>query len=197
MSQRDSEDLSITQDPVPWAARAPHVAEHWFRHHSRLHGVSHTERVHIHAQRLLERLAWPRDDAGLVLRAALWHDIGRQGDGVEPSHGQGSADRADELGLTEDLAVPDAAIVRFAIVRHSLSDRGAAEHAAELARDSDEARRLADPERALRVLWLLKDADALDRIRLGFGECADPRQLRHAATVEMIDFAAALYGLRP
>jgi hypothetical protein len=54
---------------------------------------------------------------------------------------------------------------------------------------------LRDPERALRVLWLLKDADALDRVRLGLGECADPRQLRHAATVDLIPFAGALYAV--
>ncbi len=85
--------------------------------------------------------------------------------------------------------------MRFAILRHSLPDSGAAPLAAELAASGDEARRLADPERALRVLWLLKDADALDRIRLGFGEGADPRQLRHRQTIELIPFASALYAV--
>ena len=85
-------------------------------------------------------------------------------------------------------------MVRFAILRHSLRDGGAPGLAAELAAGDDPARRLAEPERALRVLWLLKDADALDRVRLGFGECADPRQLRHEATVKLIPFAAALYA---
>jgi hypothetical protein len=84
---------------------------------------------------------------------------------------------------------------RFAILRHSLPDRGAEEQAAKLASSADEARRLAEPERAMRVLELLKDADALDRVRLGLGECADPRQLRHEATIELIPFAAALYAL--
>ena len=42
----------------------------------------------------------------------------------------GSA-RADELSLTADLAPADAAVVRFAILRHSLSDRGAPGLAAE------------------------------------------------------------------
>ncbi len=153
--------------------------------------------MYIHAKRLLELLAWSRADGELVLRAALWHDIGRHGDGVEAGHGASSAARADELGLTADLAPTDAAVVRFAILRHSLSDRGAPELAAELAACEDGARRLAEPERALRVLWLLKDADALDRVRLGFGECADPRQLRHRETIDLIPFAAALYAELP
>ncbi len=180
-----------------WIAARPEVAERWFLHFSRLHGVTHTQRVHIHAKRLLELLAWSRADGELVLRAALWHDIGRHGDGVEPGHGASSAARADELGLTADLAPADAAVVRFAILRHSLSDRGAPGLAAELAACEDGARRLAEPERALRVLWLLKDADALDRVRLGFGECADPRQLRHEETIDLIPFAAALYAELP
>ena len=164
---------------------------------SALHGVRHTQRVHIHAQRLTAHLGWSPADAALVLRAALWHDIGRQSDGVEPDHGTKSVARADELGLTGELAPGDAAVVRFAVVRHSVGDRGAEAHAAELARAGDETRRLPDPERALRVLWLLKDADALDRVRLLPGEQADPRQLRHAATIDLLPFAAALYAALP
>jgi hypothetical protein len=182
-------------DAVAWAARAPYVDDEWFRRHSRLHGAGHTRRVHVHAQRLLEQLGWERADAELVLHAALWHDIGRESDGVEPEHGRRSAERADELGLTAKLSSADAAIVRFAILRHSLSDSGAAPLAAELSAGEDDSRRLTDPDRALRVLRLLKDADALDRVRLGFGERADPCQLRHQETVQLIPFASALYAV--
>jgi HD superfamily phosphodiesterase len=176
-----------------WTTRAPQVDEAWFRRWSSLHGVLHTQRVHVHAQRLTEELEWPAQDRELVLAAALWHDIGRLGDGVEPGHGAGSVGRADELNLMAALPDEAAAVVRFAILRHSLPDDGALEHAAGLAEAGDPARRLADPGRALRVLWLLKDADALDRIRLGFGERADPRQLRHRRSVELIGFAESLY----
>ncbi|MGE5229278.1 MAG: HD domain-containing protein [Deltaproteobacteria bacterium] len=187
----------MTTPPIervqPWVARAPEVPAWWFRRPSRLHGEGHTRRVHVHAQRLLERLRWDEDDARLVLQAALWHDIGRETDGVEPPHGARSAARADELGLTAELGAHDAALVRFAITRHSLPDGGAAALAARLATADDPARRLAEPERALRVLWLLKDADALDRVRLGFGERADPQQLRHPEAVGQIAFADQLY----
>lgn len=187
MTVRDNEDAAY------WASRAPLVPEDWFSRRSRLHGVRHTQRVHIHAQRLTEQLEWPRADRDLVLRAALWHDIGRTGDGVDPGHGWDSVARADELGLTATLPDQDAAVLRFAIERHSLSDRGAADSAEELATSDDPSLRLDDPQRALRVLWLLKDADALDRIRIGLGECADPRQLRHHQTVRLIGFAEALH----
>ena len=178
-----------------WARRAPLVPEEWFFHRSWLHGASHTKRVHIHAQRLLEQLGWGDADAKLALRAALWHDIGRVGDGIEPGHGAASAARADELGLSVSLAPAEAAVVRFAIVRHSLRDRGAEDYASVLANDPDPMRRLAEPQRALRILWLLKDADALDRIRLGYGEAADPAQLRHPETEAHIPFASQLFAV--
>jgi hypothetical protein len=175
-----------------WLGRAPRVRGDWFTRRSRLHGVAHTQRVHIHAQRLTELLDSPLADRGLVLRAALWHDIGREGDGVEPPHGLRSVARADALGLLAELTPSHASVIRFAIERHSLGDAGAGERAAELAAANDPARRLADPEIALRVLWLLKDADALDRVRLGAGERPDPRQLRHRETAGLVGFADAL-----
>jgi HD superfamily phosphodiesterase len=189
MTSRDQDEATR------WATRAPDVPQAWFRRWSSLHGVRHTQRVHIHAQRLAGELAWPGADVDVLLRAALWHDIGRRGDGVEPSHGLGSVLRADELGFMTALRDEDAAVVRFAIERHSLADRDAEQHAAQLAVTDDRARRLADPARALRILWLLKDADALDRVRLGFGEAADPRQLRHPQTVALLGFAEALYAV--
>jgi HD superfamily phosphodiesterase len=160
-----------------------------------LHGPAHTRRVHVHAQRLLSALGWTDADARLVLSAALWHDIGRIDDGVEPIHGARGAARADQLGLTAGLSPGEAMIVRFAICRHSLPDLGAAEHAQRLAAEPDAAHRLTQPQRALRVLWLLKDADALDRVRLGWGERADPRQLRHPESVTMIAFADELLAV--
>jgi HD superfamily phosphodiesterase len=174
-----------------WLARAPAVPEDWFAHFSWLHGVRHTQRVHIHAQRLTEELRWDEPDTRLILCAALWHDIGRTHDGVEPEHGEGSVRRADALGLLAPLPPDDADVVRFAIACHCRSDRGAAAESAAWAR----ARRLAEPERALRVLWLLKDADALDRVRLSRYEAADPRQLRHPEAIALLGFADELFLL--
>jgi len=131
-------------DAGTWAGQAADVPAEWFTHFSWLHGVRHTQRVHIHAQRLVHELRWPEDDAGVVLSAVLWHDIGRVDDNWDPQHGALSAAGQD------------------------------------------------DPERSLRILWLLKDADALDRVRLGGWEDPDPAQLRHPRAVPMIPFAREL-----
>ena len=77
-------------------------------------------------------------------------------------------------GRLADLAAEDAASCASPSCGTRCETAEPPELAAELAASDDPARRLAEPERALRVLWLLKDADALDRVRLGFGECAGP-----------------------
>ena len=200
----------IRADAAAWAARAPRVPGEWFTplpargstrgsplHGSSLHGVCHTQRVHIHAQRLTRELGWAELDAQLALKAALWHDIGRTNDGVDDGHGAQSAARAAQLGLTEALAPADAAGVLFAVFFHCLPDEMAKEEAPRwhAEREGRGAGRLPDPEQALNILWLLKDADALDRVRLGPWEAADPGQMRYPESAAHLQFAAALFDL--
>jgi len=153
--------------------------------------VRHTQRVYIHAQRLVSELNWPEHDARVVLQAALWHDIGRVNDDWDPRHGALSAERVADRGLDAALPEADAQIARFAIRYHCRID-GRGER-----RAVDEA----DPERALRVLRLLKDADALDRVRLappGRGAYEiDSTTLRHTCTIEMVEFAEELLAVMP
>lgn len=171
-----------------WAGRADDMPAAWFAQVSLLHGARHTQRVHIHAQRLVRELRWPEADTRLVLSAALWHDIGRVNDAWDPRHGALSAIRVVRLGLDAWLSDADALLVLFAVQYHCRGDgRGALRAAFQ-----DE------PERALRILWLLKDADALDRVRLGARASeVDPAALRHDCTPAMIDFAVELLDAMP
>jgi putative nucleotidyltransferase with HDIG domain len=196
-SGEEDATVQLQAEASIWARCAPRVDEEWFVRRSSLHGVLHTQRVHIHAQRLTRELGWAERDARLVLLAALWHDIGRTHDGVDHRHGDKSVARARRLGLAKALAPEDAASVLFAIRFHCLPDRRAEGEVQSRPEGPgpDGLPPLADPDRALRILWLLKDADALDRIRLGFWESADPRQLRYRETTKLIPFAAALYEL--
>jgi HD superfamily phosphodiesterase len=173
-------------EAAAWAGRAVEVPTEWFARPaptSWLHGVRHTQRVHIHAQRLARMLCWPPADANVVLMAALWHDVGRVNEGWDPEHGRLSAERVVRCRLHTSLSAADARLALFAVRYHCRSDG----HGPLRAADQD------DPERALRILWLLNDADALDRVRLGNGVYEiDSTALRHACTVEMIDFAVEL-----
>ena len=199
-----------------WADRAPAVPQWWFVRRSTLHGIAHTKRVHIHTQRLTGELHWDEADTRLALSAALWHDIGRTNDGLDLFHGEHSALRVLELGLADDLLPDDADVLLFALVHHCLRDDDAERAASdwraaplrEAARDArtgpapqaarasaPDPRGLSQPGRALRVLWLLKDADALDRVRLQSWLGADPAQLRFSQTAALLPFAAELFRI--
>ena len=169
---------------MEWADQAPEVPGEWFLHFSHLHGVRHTQRVHIHSRRLACLLEWPAADPHLLLKAALWHDIGRYHDGFEPEHGGNSVLRARELGLTQSLSAADTALVKFAMRQHSLED----------ARSERAAGAEDEPQRALRILYLLKDADALDRVRLPAFEWPRVELLHHRCAVDSLEFAHGLLG---
>ena len=178
----------LADDAGAWAGLAAEVPAEWFAHFSWLHGVRHTQRVYIHARRLVRELCWPEAGALVALSAALWHDIARVDDDWDPGHGALSAARVVELGLQESLPEADAQLALFAIRYHCLDDG----HGSLRAAGHD------DPEPALRILWLLKDADALDRVRLGGGaDKVDPSALCHDSTRAMVGFAEELLSAMP
>ena len=182
---RANDDEAIDGNARAWKALAPKVPDEWFARRSgrsSLHGARHTQRVHIHAQRLTTELGWPEPDPRLALSAALWHDIGRLHDGKEPEHGRDSARHALNLGLTKPLAPADAELALFAVAFHSLRDE----------EGRRAARGLAQPERALGLPWMLKDADALDRVRLGGRWAIRTRELRFLFIPRHIGFADEL-----
>ena len=151
-------DFPHADDAGAWAGRAADVPAEWFARESWLHGVRHTQRVHIHAQRLVRELDWPDDDAqrrplgGPVAR----HRPRRRRLGPAARRVERRARRGPRPARRRCVR-PTHGIALFAIRYHCRSD-GRGERRAI---DED------DPERALRILWLLKDADALDRVRLG------------------------------
>jgi hypothetical protein len=98
--------------------------------------------------------SWEREAAVL---AALWHDIGRTHDDGDYYHGAKSAGKVVGLGLHEGLPRPVVDVALYAATHHS-GDEGHAAKAADW---------LHDPRGALRVFQILKDADGLDRVRLG------------------------------
>lgn len=162
----------------------------WFARPDSLHGVSHTRRVLMHATEIaIARDLDPDWFASLVL-AVAWHDIGRTHDGVEPQHGLRSAAKVLELGLGAEVEPPVLVRALFAVEWHSLPDARAVERAAALARGGFK------PEvgTMLRVLWVLKDADALDRVRIND---LDPRQLRYPCSQTMVSRAWQLLAELP
>ena len=148
-----------------------------FRHPSTLHGQGHVTRVMVHATRLVE--ATGRHDLGPRLWAAVFlHDLARTHDGVCYRHGADAAQRLrSESALQNRLAeaglsTDDYPAIEAAVTAHSAPK--------EVAKDNAH----------WPLIALLKDADGLDRVRLGD---LDPRYLRHAETKGMVPFAQRLF----
>ncbi len=143
----------------------------WLLHDSSVHGVDHMARVFI-LQELICDILESQNTA--VNREALrWasstHDIGRINDGLDLDHGTRSA-RWISDNLSNYMTPELLDVVTYIVHWHVPSDDKAPVMTTEL--------------------QVLKDADALDRVRLGD---LDPRYLRTDAAMSLIGVAEDLY----
>lgn len=176
---------SCSDGPAPAPITRPDPA--WFRRSggedasTGIHGVDHVTRVTVHAVELALALGLPPWQVEAARLAALWHDIGRERDGADFHHGARSAGKVLGLGLHAGVAPPVLELALLAVTFHAGDDRWG----------EAEARRLPDPEAALAVFRVLKDADALDRVRFGRSGL-DARLLRLEASRRRIRRAVEL-----
>lgn len=154
---------------------------------SRLHGPEHIERVLL----LGGLIAWkeqlaPRDTR-LLLTACSYHDIGRINDARDDEHGRRAARMlAAEKMYLHDQRIPEAdrAMLFAMVTTHSLPSKKMEDIAVEYGLSERETQRF------LKLASCLKDADNLDRVRLGD---LDPSRLRHRSSRKLVLFADALY----
>jgi len=150
-----------------------------FRRASRLHGQSHVARVMVHALRLIEATGW-QDEAARLWASVYLHDLERTHDGRCHRHG---ADAVARWRTQEAL--------RLHIYAGGVDqdDRPAVELAVTLHCQPDtEMPPATHPH--WRLVALLKDADGLDRVRLGD---LDLSMLRLPESRTMAVFAQQLY----
>jgi hypothetical protein len=150
-----------------------------FRHQSRLHGQSHVARVMVHALRLIEATGWEHEAARLWAAVYL-HDLERTHDGACQRHGADAVKRWQEQ-LPLRLHIMSGGVQE--------SDYDAIALAVELhCQPNSEEPPHDDPNWPL--VALLKDADGLDRVRLGD---LDTSMLRLPESLTMVEFAQELY----
>ena len=155
------------------------IIREWFQSADGIHGVGHTRRVIVHADALAAEVGLGTLEASAVHKAALWHDIGRSHNGVDWTHGMASVTKVMELGLHDGVPPTVLDLAFFAMEHHSMWDRVGDGRAAVRS----------DAAAAQRVLWVLKDADGLDRVRLGD---LDPGQLRLTCSRARVELAEEL-----
>lgn len=147
-------------------------------YHSWLHGVRHTERVILLGAVCAMDQGFDERDTWYTAMACLYHDIGRENDGLDIYHSERSAQLLPQM---RDFKEEDLRLLQAAIQAHS-GKLNARQCVAKFAPK--------DTERCYRVLKALRDADRLDRVRL---YDFDPQFLQFEASKQRAGFAKALY----
>ena len=159
--------------PLPVLAPSPDL----FTHTSTLHGQAHVSRVMVHAFRLIEATGFT-EEAPRLWAAVYLHDLARTHDNRCYRHGGDAMKKFRSLIEVRALfsrggvMADDYDAIKTAVVHHCLPK--------ELDRSHPH----------WRLTSLLKDADGLDRVRLGD---LDARYLRNPEAKKMVDFAESLF----
>lgn len=147
--------------------------------HTSLHGAAHSKRVLLFALLIAEAMELPEEDKRMLATAAAHHDTQRHDDWLDVGHGARAADAY--LKGKEDVSANDklaAEIMRY----HDLDDEIGEAHI-----------KSGFGEHGVLLFHIFKDADGLDRFRLG-SDALDERLLRTREAKGLIDLSRHLNG---
>lgn len=154
-----------------------------FQTDSELHNSLHSKRVLLLCLIMAELLQLSHEDVETLAWAAVYHDTRRFNDDVEPGHGKRAA-----MYYRNHIPGSYDKVTNIIIHYHSLSDTKGYEAIAREIQGKDAQ------ERAILLYNIFKDADALDRLRLGGGlREIDVRMLRNPVAQEMTLAARLIY----
>ena len=144
---------------------------------SPIHTKAHCARVLLYTLVIAEQLHLPAQDLDALGMAAIFHDTRRQDDWLDVGHGQRAADYYRESCAASSLSYDKRTY--FIIAYHDQDDKLGLRVLQE---------QFADDSRAALLYQIFKDADALDRFRLG-SNALDVKYLRTDQAGAMVDFA--------
>ena len=144
-----------------------------------VHGPGHIHRVLLLAGLIGWQEGLEEGDLRQLFWAASYHDVGRTFDGFDIYHGARSALRLEELTGCQGETLVE---LKAAVTAHSRPDRDMESVVASF--------QPKDYGHALELTRLLKDADNLDRVRLGD---LNPKFLRHQSAKDLTGFAQRLF----
>lgn len=179
----DNKIIEIVRNNAVFQDVMSDVKEEFFINDS-IHGISHNERVALLACYIGIQENLNNEELRLVLEAAKYHDIGRS---FEGNHGQYSAiiiDRNKEH-IFSNLSEDEINTIKALCYGHSVDDKKYIEIA--------KLYGIKNIEKFKRLLDIVKDAGALDRVRLPrFGQL-DEKYLRTETSKRIIDFSKELF----
>ncbi|WP_182141104.1 HD domain-containing protein [Schaalia sp. JY-X169] len=172
--------MSAIEQLITHWARVLQEADPWRAGESTQHGADHAVNVLILALKLAEALAIEESELETIAQAAVFHDIGLQGQAVAIRHGALGATRYQEFcaqGFVTPYNAKAAQIIRY----HSIDDaEGIRAIRANGGTDAD-----------VRNYLIVKDANSLDRLRFG-DHRLDVSYLRHQEAHALVPFARIL-----
>ena len=153
------------------------LKQEYFDHESVLHGINHTYRVMFHVLNIGQR-AGMNQEIKTAFCAAFIHDMARIHDSYCTEHGPRAArlklplfkNNFIELGLNDD----DLRAIKLAVSNHSIRYEIFKGH------------------KFYKTVALLKDADALDRVRIGETNLKT-KYLRLPESLQLVEFARQLF----
>lgn len=152
---------------------------------SEIHGQDHIERVMLLGAMIACFKKLDAEDTRLLLTACAYHDIGRVNDRRDAAHGKRAADMLMHIPeITDGMYSKE--ILYAIIAGHSCPDESI-----DLYMDTYEVK----PERrekAKELYYCLKDADNLDRVRLGD---LDTGYLRNDISKQLVGAAKEIYRI--
>ena len=153
------------------------------------HNISHIERVAVFSSIIAKKVGLSEDVKQLAILAAIYHDSGRITEGNE-KHGDYSAAIFRSM-MSNSLSKEDVNLVCAAIDLHDEEKEDPETISQMMIRY-----RVKDRIKLNAVLSVLKDADALDRVRfIRSKACLDPMYLRFEESKKLIRFATELYEI--
>ena len=146
------------------------------------HGIDHILRVSLFAGYIALKEGLDLQDFKLAVLGALYHDIGRLDDTEDEAHGSRASTLIEEF--ITDLSDEDMTILKAIIKIHSMDDG--------LMNIVFDSYNIHNIERAKILTNVLKDADALDRVRLY--NSVNPYYLRTNTSKSLIHAAYEIYA---
>ena len=143
--------------------------------HAPIHGIGHIYRTMIGGAMIGHLLQTPREGL-LAFCGAYIHDLARKGEGEEPEHGANAVikyfDKFNHLWDKYKLSAEEREWIKQAVTQHSIREQ------------------LTPNDKGYAVMAILKDADALDRCRIGD---LNPRWLRYAESRMLVTKMEEIY----
>ena len=146
------------------------------------HGLNHNERVSLFAFYLANSLGLTDREMKLALYSAFYHDIGRVNDLTDDAHGKRSADLIGQVVF--DVNDDELNILKTILTCHSIDDKNFVKVL--------NKNKVENVELCEKLFQILKDSDALDRVRLD-NPLVVPSMLRLDDSRELILASYQLY----